>query len=576
MAKTALHLYLEKEFGFEFDNPKELKQKLKELWEKDPQKFGDVVTKLKELGDRISTEAGFTISLDDLEPVHELKPKTDDINKALKLQSEIPNKLVDMLHEKGNAFAKMIKSKARGKPAQLMQMVVSPILFADAKNKPFPFVIKNSFAEGLRPEEYFASSVGARKGIIATQLATSEPGALSKELIANVAHLVVTEKDCGTTRGMKYPIDSEHILDRYLAHNHGKFPRNTLVTPRVRDEMKKTGIKEVEVRTPLTCMAKDGVCAYCLGPVGDRKLPEVGFNIGVVAGQTVTEPLTQFVLSFKHTGGLASALRTTGFDLVKQLLHMPKNFSNKATLATVSGKVEKVEKAPLGGWFVYINGKEHYVQSDSEPTVKPGDKVSKGDPISKGFINPKELLELKGIKETREYLAQALHSVYKSQGTDIHPKIFESLARALVKYVEVEDPGTTGLTKGEIVDFDGLRRHIEDKVKIVPKEKAVGKILAREYGDLPPGTEIKKEHLKLLPKKVEVTEHKFKVKPYLPPLQKAHLFNSDWLVGVSRSELLKVLTEGAWYGKTSKLRWYHPLPGYVYGEGFGEGEDGRY
>jgi len=565
--KTALHLYLEKELGFEFESPKDLKNRLKELWEQDPDKFREVVSKLKEIGDRIATEHGFSIGLEDLKPVYELKPDTEDIEEALRLQSELPKKLVDMLHEQGNAFAKMVKAKIRGKPEQLMQLLVSPILFSDARNRPFPFVIKRSFSEGLSPEEYFASSVGARKGIVAQQFATSEPGALSKELIANIADLVVTEVDCGTTHGMVFPIDSPHVIDRYLARDHGKFKRNTLVTPQVRDEMKKAGFKEVEVRTPLTCQAKYGVCAYCLGPVGDRKLPEVGFNIGVVAGQTITEPLTQFVLSFKHTGGLANVSRTTGFEEVKQLLEAPKNFKNKATLAEVSGKVEKIVKAPLGGWFVYVNGKEHYVQQDSEPTVKEGDFVEKGDPISKGMINPRELLELKGVAATRRYLADALYNVYQAQGIDIHPKMFEALARALTKYVEVVDPGTTELVEGEVVDYDSLYKYISDKVKIVPKEKALGKVLARNYGELTAGTVVEKEHLEKLPPQVEVTEHKFEVKPYLPPLSKMHL-DGDWLVGLSRSELLKVLTEGAWYGRVSRLRWFHPLPSYVVGEEF--------
>jgi len=566
MMKTALQVYLEHEYGFNLDDPRNLKQELLKLWQKDPQKFADLITELKRLGDRIATEKGFTIRYRDIKPISDLKPKRElSVEEAIKLQNELPKKLVDRLLKEGNSIGFMIASKARGKPNQAMQMLVSPILFSDARNKPFPFTIKRAFSEGLRPEEYFASSVGARKGIVSTQLATSEPGALSKELLANVAHLTVTEVDCGTTKGLKFPVDSDFVLDRYLAHDHGKYKRNTLVTPEIRDSMKKDGIKEVEVRTPLTCQAKDGVCSYCLGPVGDRKLPEVGFNAGVVLGQTITEPLTQFVLSFKHTGGLANVSRGGAFEQVRRLFHMPKNFAGKAVLAEVSGKVEKIEKSPLGGWYVYIKGKRHYIPSSSKPTVQVGDTVEKGDIISEGIASPQEIAKKKGLFEARQYIAQALHNIYKAQGIDIHPKAFETVARALTKYVRVVDPGSTDLVKGEVFDVDGLRKILGDKIKSVPRRQAKGKVLARDYGKYPVGTVVTKDMLKDLPQTVEVIDADVKLEPEIPPLQKAHLYTSDWLVGMSRSELKRVLLEGAWYGKTSKFKWYHPIPRWIMG-----------
>jgi len=575
--KTALQVYLEHEYGISFSTPSELKRKLRELWEKDPERFGELITELKRIGDRIATEKGFTIRYEDLKPVDRYKPKKDlGAEEAAKLQQELPKKLVEELAQKGNSFAYMIKSKARGKPNQLLQMLVSPIMFSDAKGRPFPFTIKRSFAEGLSPEEYFAASVGARKGIVMTQLATSEPGALSKELLANVADLVVTEIDCGTKKGMRFPIDSDFVLDRYLAHDHGRWKRNTLVTPEVRDAMKKEGWKELEVRTPLTCLAKDGVCAYCLGPVGDRKLPEIGFNAGVTAGQTITEPLTQFVLSFKHTGGLVGA-GDNAFEQVKRVLHAPKSFKGKAVLAQKSGTVTKIEKSPVGGHFIYVGNVEHYIPSGQEPTVKVGDRVEVGDILSTGIASPREIAEKKGLHAARQYIATALHQIYERQGIDIHPKAFEAVARAITKYVKVEDPGETPLAKGEILDYDALKRYLGSFVKTVPRSKAVGKPLARNYGPYGAGEKVTREMLKNLPQRVEVIEAEgLKLTPYIPPLQKAHLYTNDWLVGMSRSELKRVLLEGAWHGKVSKYRWYHPLPAWVQGATFGQGERGAY
>jgi hypothetical protein len=571
--KTAFQIWLEDKLGREFNSPEELKAYLRELWEKDPDKFGWVVSELKRLGDEIATREGVSISLKDLEPHKEYLPKGDiSIEDALKLQKELPKKIIEDLAAQGNMFAEFIKSKIRGKPLQLLQLLVSPLSFADTKNQPFPFVIKRSFAEGLEPEEYFASAVGARRGIVSQQLATSEPGALSKALIGNVAHYVVTMKDCGTHRGMKFPIDSPFVLDRYLAHDHGQFKRNTLVTPQVREAMKKAGFKEIEVRTPMTCMAKEGVCAYCLGPVGDRKLPEVGFNAGAFSGQVITEPMTQFALSFKHIGGLSAYVKEDAFPLVKQMFTMPSGgtFKQKATLAEVSGKVTKVEKSPLGGWVVTIKpdkGKpvEHFVRPDVKPTVKEGDEVEQGDLISTGYAHPKEVLKLKGLEKGRQYLAQAIWNIYQSQGIDIHPKHFEAVVKALTNYAIIKDPRDTSFVQDEVVDIPGLEKYLSERAKKVKKQKAVGKYTARSYGFLLPGQKIERHHLDQLPEEVEVVDSAPEVEPYITSITKLHHHVPDVLVGLSRAELKKVLTDAVWYGKTSDLGWYHPIPKWVMG-----------
>jgi len=574
MAKSAFHLWLEQQLGRELDTPSDVKDALLELYEKDPERFAEVVSEVKRLGDQIATQEGYSLRFEDLRPRKEFLPKDLDLKKAIELQKELPKRLADALAQEGNRFGEMVKSGIRGKPAQLMQLLVSPLAFADTSNKPFPFVIKRSFSEGLTPTEYFASAVGARKGIVQTQLATSEPGALSKALIGNVAHYVVTMKDCGTRRGIKYPIDSEHARDRYLAHRHcGKnhcWERNTLTTPEVLDAMKKDGLTEVEVRTPMTCLAKEGVCAYCLGPVGDRKLPEVGFNAGSFSGQIVSEPLTQFALSFKHLGGLAAAVAGAGntFALVRQMFTMPEGtFRNRATLAEVSGKVEKVQKNPLGGWIVTIAGKDHYVSRDVKPTVKEGDEVEKGDLISTGVAHPKDVLRLKGIEKGRQYLAEALRSIYEQQGIKIHPKHFEAVVKALTNYAKIVDPKNTEFVEGEVVDLPGLEKHLVEKAKKVPKEKAVGMATARSYGFLLPGQVITKKDLKNLPDEVEVLspDEAPQVEPYITSITKLHLHSPDFLVGLSRAELKRVLQEAVWYGKGSSLNWWHPMPKWILG-----------
>ena len=62
--------------------------------------------------------------------------------------------------------------------------------------------IKANFREGLNVLQYFNSTHGARKGLADTALKTANSGYLTRRLVDVAQDVVVTETDCGTSRGL--------------------------------------------------------------------------------------------------------------------------------------------------------------------------------------------------------------------------------------------------------------------------------------------------------------------------------------------------------------------------------------
>jgi DNA-directed RNA polymerase subunit beta' len=62
--------------------------------------------------------------------------------------------------------------------------------------------IISNFKEGLSVLEYFNSTHGARKGLADTALKTANSGYLTRRLVDVAQDCIITEEDCGTTRGI--------------------------------------------------------------------------------------------------------------------------------------------------------------------------------------------------------------------------------------------------------------------------------------------------------------------------------------------------------------------------------------
>jgi DNA-directed RNA polymerase subunit beta' len=358
----------------------------------------------------------------------------------------------DYLLSKGSTAAKMTLTGARGNSGQLMQASSGSLITVDAQGKPIPVAVVHSFAEGMSPSEHLAMSYTARGNTVLTQLSTALPGALFKKLTPNLFHEVITIEDCKTKNGIPVPgTDKKAMIGRYTADT------NKIITEELYNDLRNK--KFVKVRSPMTCEAKDGVCVHCYGLLATGKKPEIGFNVGVISAQSVSEVLTQSMLSTKHSSRSAGKKSRNTYEVVNNLLSNPENFQDEATIAQLNGTVDKIHKTALNDHDVYVNGHKHFVPNEQDLAVKLGDKVETGQPLSTGTINPRELVGLTGIGNGRTHFANQLRESY---GSDLDPRHFELISKNLMKYVRVDNPGTTDFSHGEIVDINKLEPQLRE------------------------------------------------------------------------------------------------------------------
>lgn len=454
----------------------------------------------------------------------------------LRQAQDFNQKLTD--NATSNTFHKWAYSGARGSNTQVMQIITSPTIVSDPKDNVVPVPIKSSWLEGLSPADYWVSSYGTRKGTVSAKLSTPMGGTLAKEVVGNVLDVVISTRDCGTREGMTLavsPANRKDIIGRYEAVT------NKFIDDRFYENRVKSGKKSIVVRSPIKCHAQHGVCQMCYGNNEKGKLPEVGENVGVVAAQAVTEPLTQMGLSSKHTAGTAAAERV-GLSTIKQFFTMPNTFAGAALISEVSGTVTKAVPGAAGGTDVYIGRKRYHVAPGVALKVKVGDTVHAGDIISSGIPNIKRIVPHKGIDSGRETFVESATDLYSRAGAPSVRKNFETIARGLVNYVKIKDPGDSGLIEGDIVDYNQIRAEISKS-------------------------------------KTDPTKAKMKI-PTFEPIQAGTTyspqFKTDWLANFGFKYLKQNMIENAATGATSDLHSYHPISGYAAAAEFGKGKDGRY
>lgn len=569
-----------------------LQEILVEIAKKDPEKYPDIVTRLKRLGDEIATLDGVSVGLADLEPdkagrdaalapyIKEMRTSKDKTRVLLDAQNAM------LSHTKLNkgVLGEMVRSGGRGNNPQLMRIVSAPVLARDEKNEVVHWLIPRSYSEGLKPSDAWVAGNEARINAIKSNISVVEPGDLAKILINNMSDKLITMSDCGTHNGIAMQTSDPHIIDRYVAAGTGRFTAGTLITPRVASALPKDG--SVIVRSPMTCEAPHGICQKCQGLDTSGSPHTLGINVGMRAAQALSAPLTQFSLNAKHGGRVSSARAgdspaAEGIKGVRQLLEIPQSFLHKATLAEHDGKVARVEDAPQGGKYVWVDDTRHYVPPDLRVTVATGNAVEAGDSLSTGVPKPDEIVRHKGLGAGRKYLVDTMYDVYKRSGTDIDKRHLETLARSVMNHVHISDPGEdTGFMKGDVVNYNRYAAAAAASSKRVPLKDAVGEQLGRAVLHFTAGTRItpsvRDELSKRNIKEVDVAEAAPIVEPFMRTASRTPLLQGDWLARLAHRYLKESLLAGAHRGDVSDTHGYSPVPGYAAGTEFGEGEDGRY
>ena len=435
-----------------------------------------------------------------------------------------------------NPIDMMVGSGARGNMTQMRQIAGMRGLVANPRGDMIPRPIKKNFREGLETLEYFIATPGARKGLVDTALRTADSGYLTRRLVDVAQELIVREVDCGSNLGLWIEYVAPDTANRraYLETKlFGRalsqditladgtvYPRNLIVgdieMAALRDDPK---VDRVRVRSVLTCDAELGVCMMCYGrSLATGKSIELGEAVGVIAAQSIGEPGTQLTMRTFHTGGVAGKDIAGGLPRVVELFEA-RTPRGSARLAKASGVVRIADDEGKGIPVSVIDdqGDEHQVvlPSGSRPIVVDGQDIKAGEPITDGPFDPKEIMEIKGIRETQVYLVEEVQKVYRDQGVSIADKHIELIVRQMTRRIGVQEPGDTGFLPGERADAkvfrDTNRRMVEEG-----KKPAEGR-------------------------------------PEIMGITKASLATESWLSAASFQETTRVLTEAAIDGKGDGL-----------------------
>ncbi len=516
---------------------------------------------IKDMGFHYSTIAAITISISDME-IPEAKQHIIDESEKLvdkyemayrrglvsnkeryekvieiwnKTTDDVADALMDSLDSLNNLFI-MAHSGARGSKNQIRQIGGMRGLMANATGKTIEIPIKANFREGLSVLEYFISTNGARKGLADTALRTADSGYLTRRLVDVSHNVIVREDDCGTDEGIEVKAftDGKEVIEKLKDRIVGRTALLDIYNPETRkiiveqdceiseeaaEAIEAAGIESVAIRSVMTCHSKTGVCAKCYGRnLATGESVNIGEAVGITAAQSIGEPGTQLTMRTFHTGGVAGSDITHGLPRVEELFEARKP-KGLAVICEADGTVVSIEPTIDNKTQVKIRGEEERVYEvpyGARICVTEGEYVLAGDNITKGPLDPKDILRLNGVEGVYQYLLKEVQRVYKQQGVDINDKHIEVIVGQMLSKMKVNDPGDTGLLPGGQYN----------KVEI---EEANAAALAE--GKKPADAE-----------------------RLLLGITKASLATNSFLSAASFQETTRVLTDAAIKGKNDKLQ----------------------
>jgi DNA-directed RNA polymerase subunit beta' len=564
---------------------KKLKNNMISLAKKDPEKFSQYIPKLKKLGDEFATFETITVGLDDIEPeyakknavINEAKSKLNALgnNKTARLGVllQAQEKLLALTKEHPGNMGMQSRSGGRGNTNQLMKIVTSPGIVGDFDGAPIPYLIERGYAEGLSPAEAWIAGDESRTQTIKTQLGTAEPGEMQKVLASVMANQVIAEEDCGTKAGVRMSSDDPAIVGRYLVDGR-------LIDANLAGSLARSG-GNVQVRSPLNCELDSGICKKCMGLDVVGKQYKIGANVGIRAGASLSEPLTQMALSSKHGVSLVMGdhNKPRGLAAFKQFVEVPETFFQRAPVATTGGRVTMIKKAPQGGFEVGVGNTVHYVPPNREIKVKQGDTVEQGDLLASGIPAPDDVVKYKGMGFGREYLVKSLRDTYTESGIEVDPRHLELLARSQLNYAQVLG-GVPGVTPGEIVLLQTIRKNLMDTGKEQDISSAVGKTLTSYAGVHTPGTKLTSSVVNDLRSngitRVQATDSNPEIKPVMVAATRTPLLNPNWLQRLGYRYQKQTMIDAATFGQKADLHSHDPVPALALGVELRRDDKGRY
>ena len=450
---------------------------------------------------------------------------TEEVQDAMKLELEA---------EKFNPVDMMVKSGARGNMMQVRQLAGMRGLVANPKGDIIESPIKSNFREGMSVLEYFISTHGARKGLADTALRTADSGYLTRRLVDVAAGIVV--KDVGDDnidwRGTNKKVMVDGKVSRYLfstlygrvlsedvkvdkkvveLENGKRLSKGTYIDAEVLDAIEKSGVEDVNVLTPFNSLDPESMDPLCYGfSLATGKPVEVGEAVGIISAQSIGEPGTQLTMRTFHTGGVVGLDITSGLPRIVELFEA-RTPKGKSVLSPINGKIKSIEATPEGNRQVLIANEKEEVEllvlRRQTLISNQGDTVEAGQALTTGPKDPKEVLQINGVRTCQEYLVDEVQKTYRDQGVEVHDKHVEMIVRQMIRRVRIVKSNDSDYLPNELVDSTQFRKANQELVKD-GKTPAEGR-------------------------------------PELMGITKASLATDSWLSAASFQETTRVLTEAA-------------------------------
>jgi DNA-directed RNA polymerase subunit beta' len=521
----------------------------------------EMLDRMKNLGFRYSTKAGITVGVADIvvlkekeEILVEAQTKVDTVLKQFRrgliteeerydrvisiwsaAKDRIQSKLMQSLPRLNHIFM-MSDSGARGNASNFTQLAGMRGLMANPSGRIIELPIKSSFREGLTVLEYFISTHGARKGLADTALKTADSGYLTRRLVDVAQDVIVREKDCGTDRGLHISAlkDGTEVVEKLEERLIGRYARkavkhpetgevlvaeNDLITEDIATIIVEAGVEDVWIRSVFTCNTRHGVCKKCYGRNLATGLEvEVGEAVGIIAAQSIGEPGTQLTMRTFHTGGVAGDDITQGLPRIQEIFEA-RNPKGQAVISEIDGVVTAINEGRDRQQEITVQGevetRNYTVPYTARLKVGVNAEVLRGQELTEGSIDPKELLKVKDMVSVQEYLLLEVQKVYRMQGVEIGDKHVEVMVRQMLRKVRVIDAGDTDVLPGTLLDVHQFT-DANERVLIEGKTPATGR-------------------------------------PVLLGITKASLETDSFLSAASFQETTRVLTDAAIKGKRDEL-----------------------
>jgi len=396
-----------------------------------------------------------------------------------------------------NSVYQIVDSGSRGSWSQPMMMMGMKGLVSNPKGETIELPIKSSLKEGLSVLEYFIATHGARKGTTDTALKTAQAGYLTRRLVDVSQELTVREEDCRAKEGIELrredgkefnqsfasKLFSRTALEDVKIGNKIVVRANEIITRAAAEELEKSKIDSIVVRSPITCRTLYGVCAKCYGyDLGVNEPVREGTAVGVIAAQSIGEPGTQLTMRTFHAGGAAQADITHGLPRVEEIFEA-RTPKGRAAMAPFDGTVQAIEERGsqkiirVVGEGKKAKAQEITLARGTVIFVKAGDMVKKGDQLSEGTLDIHELYEQKGTMEVMRYITNEVQRIYLSEGAAINNKHIEMIVKQMVSRIQITE-------SGDAADF--VAGDIVEKSKFLE----VNKEIKKEGGQAAKGNEI--------------------------------------------------------------------------------------